>query len=171
MKSEFQAKYLQHLLSKKQNNEGFTLIELLVVIIIVGVLAAIALPSFLNQAGRARTSEGTNNVGALIRAQQVHRFENPIYANGIGALTVNIAGNYYDYSFTNVASDAVDIKTDINEIGLKLISGRIASDTDNNFKSVVCMSQAESTTVGTTSTLAMGDITTITCPAAYSRVN
>jgi type IV pilus assembly protein PilA len=40
MKSEFKAKYLQHLVRKNKGNEGFTLIELLVVIIIVGVLAA-----------------------------------------------------------------------------------------------------------------------------------
>jgi type IV pilus assembly protein PilA len=171
MKSEFQAKYLQHLLSKEQNNEGFTLIELLVVIIIVGVLAAIALPSFLNQASRARATEGTNNVGALIRAQQVHRFENPTYANGVNVLSVKIAGNYYDYSFVNVTADIVDIKTDINEPDLKLVSGRIASDTNNNFKTVVCLSQAEFTMAGTTSTLATGNIVTINCPATYNKIN
>jgi type IV pilus assembly protein PilA len=171
MKSEFQAKYLQHLLSKKQNNEGFTLIELLVVIIIVGVLAAIALPSFLNQVGRARASEGTNNVGALIRAQQVHRLENPTYAAGVGDLAVKITGNYYDYSFANAANDAVDVKTDINEADLKLVSGRIASDTDNNFKSVVCMSKAVDTTVGTTSALAAGTVATLACPGTYDPVN
>jgi type IV pilus assembly protein PilA len=171
MKSEFQAKYLQHLLSKKQNNEGFTLIELLVVIIIVGVLAAIALPSFLNQVGRARATEGTNNVGALIRAQQLHRLENPTYSATTGALAVKVSGNYYDYSFDNAAADAVDVKTDINEADLKLVSGRIASDTDNNFKSVVCMSQAVSTVSGTTAALATGTVASIACPASYDAVN
>jgi type IV pilus assembly protein PilA len=81
MKTELKAKLLQHIFRNKKQDEGFTLIELLVVIIIIGILSAIALPSFLNQANKAKQSEAQTYVGSMNRAQQAYYSENNEFAD------------------------------------------------------------------------------------------
>ena len=71
MKAELKVKFLQYLNQKKQG-EGITLIELLTVNIIIGILTAIALPSFLNQATKAKESEAKAYVNALNKGQQAY---------------------------------------------------------------------------------------------------
>lgn len=98
MQTSLKANLLKHLIAKKEDG-GFTLIELLVVIIIIGILSAIALPAFLNQANRARQSEAVTYVGSMNRAQQAFYLERSRFTEGIADLGLGIPTNTDNYIY------------------------------------------------------------------------
>jgi type IV pilus assembly protein PilA len=61
------------MLQKLRNRKGFTLVELMIVVAIIGILAAIAIPNFLQFRLKAKTSEAKSNLGA-IRSTEVAYF-------------------------------------------------------------------------------------------------
>jgi type IV pilus assembly protein PilA len=63
---------------------GFTLIELLVVVVIIGVLAAIAIPKFQNSKGKANAAAMKSDLHGLAITQENYFYEKSTYA---GALT------------------------------------------------------------------------------------
>jgi type IV pilus assembly protein PilA len=63
------------------NRKGFTLIELLIVIVIIGVLAAIAIPKFSQTKGKAQKSSGIADLRNLATAQEAYFADNNSYAS------------------------------------------------------------------------------------------
>ena len=66
-------------INKFKNKKGFTLIELLIVIAIIGILAAIAIPTYLSYVNRAKDSEASTNLGAILTDETAFNATNSIY--------------------------------------------------------------------------------------------
>ncbi len=64
---------------KYKSQKGFTLIELLIVVAIIGILAAIAVPNFVNAQIRAKLSKVKSDIRALAQAHEMYNLDNNSY--------------------------------------------------------------------------------------------
>ena len=144
MKTEFKAKFLQHV-AKKRKEEGFTLIELLVVIIIIGILSAIALPSFLNQANKAKQSEAKQYLASISKGQQAYYVENDTFIGTINdidklGLGVKTQTQNYTYDIGSVGELTTDAYawTSGGGTALKKYAGLVYITADSTSSSLLC---------------------------------
>jgi type IV pilus assembly protein PilA len=110
---------------------------------IVVILAAIALPSFLNQTAKARGSEAKSNLGTLNRAQQTFLLEKGIFAKSIGDLDAKISGEFFEYQIIPSGNPKSAIATAMPiEFNLKSYTGFAftvgSSPTTSQFISGIC---------------------------------
>jgi type IV pilus assembly protein PilA len=77
----------QRLRVRAQGQEGFTLIELLVVILIIGILAAVAIPAFLNQKGKANDANSKSDARTAQTAEETYFTDNQAYTGATANLT------------------------------------------------------------------------------------
>lgn len=109
--------------TSRDANRGFTIIELMIAVVIVGVLVAVAYPSFMNQMRKSRRSEAIAALAQLQQAQERYRSGQPQYAPnsvltaspsatppGLGQQATTPSG-YYDIAVADTPSDVDYIAT------------------------------------------------------------
>lgn len=117
---------------------GFTLVELMIAVVVVSILLAIAVPSFLDSMRKGRRSEAFTALSALQQAQERYRSNNGSYASTLAAVNISTPtgpAGYYDlaigassatgYTITAVANGSQAKDGQCAKLGVQVEAGAI----------------------------------------------
>ena len=128
--------------------KGFTLVELMIVIVIVGILSAVALPSFLNQKARAKAAEAVTQGGLYLKEAEIQNLEGivpaTILSNIKGQMTADNTDTNKLFTYTAALNGTTKIcvwaqgKTSDTDVTGKYLAGDLTFGSNKpNIKSTL----------------------------------
>jgi type IV pilus assembly protein PilE len=110
----------------RRSNQGFTLVEVIITVVIVGLLTAVAVPSFIDQARKGRRADAFDAMVRVQQEQERHRSQNLKYADSLSTLKLassSVAG-YYQLKLSEVSAQGFTLTAQPTS------GGRQAADKD-----------------------------------------
>jgi type IV pilus assembly protein PilA len=109
-----------------QNRKGFTLIELLIVVVIIGILAAIAIPKFASTKEKAYLASMKSDLRNLVTSEEAYFSDNQVYLAGT-ASNLSGLGTPLDATTNYVPSAGVTVTVTLSGNGWAAQAGHTAT--------------------------------------------
>jgi len=144
--------------------------------ILLGIIAAIALPSFLGNANKARQAEARTFVGAMTRAQQAYHLEKGTFSNSIEGLGIGIKPETENYRYQIVSqpnNQNVMITAQAKRQSLKSYTGAVFAIKKGETVTTItgiCETDNPTTTAPTMPKLTSNGLQSVECPPGSQSV-
>jgi type IV pilus assembly protein PilE len=116
----------------KNKKSGFTLIELLVAVLIIGILAALAIPQYRLTVAKIRAAEALVNLRAIIRAQQLYMLQTGDVATNLNMLDIALpSSDNFTYEMSIGGSSGLQLYAHSKSGNLTIYTDRLNKQDTN----------------------------------------